>query len=284
MARTSIRRRRRRGTVTFVIIGIALTFVFFAPLVLSIFRSLQPSTDLVQAPENWDWGALTFSNYIDLFVELNFFMFVGNSLIAAVGASLFTAVLATLAGFGLGRFRFRGSRLVFGVLLVALMVPFQALLTPIYLQFDAIGLVDNLFGLVLFYGTFSLPFGVFVMMNTFATMPPELEEAAQLDGLTVLGTLWRILRPLALPGIATTIIFTFLNAWVEFLGAFTFITSEEKLTLPVALLYITQGTYGQVNFGYVVAGSVVSMVPCVALYIALQRYYVQGLASGAVRG
>jgi multiple sugar transport system permease protein len=97
-------------------------------------------------------------------------------------------------------------------------------------------------------------------------------------------TLWRVLTPLVLPGVATTVLYAFLFSWTEFLGALTFMTSDASYTLPVALLGIETGTYGSVNFGYLVAGAVIAMVPCIVLYVALQRYYVQGLTSGAVKG
>lgn len=279
------RRRSRAGsTAVFVVIGIAASMVFTGPLVIAFLRSLEPGSAVASVPTLDDLAHLSFSNYIGIFTQLNLLQYVGNSLLVAVGGSLLTAVLATLAGYGLGRFEFRGQGIVFALLLVAMMVPFQALLTPIYLEFNAVGLTDNLVGLVLFYGTFHLPFGVFVMRNTFASMPRELEEAAAMDGASIMGTLWRVLRPLALPGVASVILFTFLDCWSEFIGAFTFLSSDDKFTLPIALLSLFQGAHGQIDYGLLIAGAVISMIPSVALYLALQRYYVQGMVAGAVRG
>ena len=143
---------------------------------------------------------------------------------------------------------------------------------------------SDLIGLMLFYATYNLPFGVFVMRNTFRQIPDELEDAAQVDGAGVIRTLWRVMRPLVLPGVATTLIYTFLFSWNEFLGALTFLTTDSKYTLSVALLNVETGTYGAVNYGYLVAGAVISMIPVIILYVSLQRYYVQGLISGAVKG
>ena len=260
-----------------------LSLLFVGPLAVAIVRSLQESSQIVQPPNGQSLVGLSLQNYIAIFTKLPFFQFLANSLIVSLGGAIGNAVIATLAGYGLARFKFRGSGVAFAVILVALMVPFQALLTPIYLEFNVFGLIDNRLGLIIFYVTFNLPFGVFVMRNTFAAIPKELEEAAYVDGDSVMGTLFHILRPMALPGIATVMIFTFLACWTEFLGAFTFLTSEDKQTLPVALLALSQGAYGAVNFGYLIAGSVVSMVPCVILYIALQRFYVQGLAAGSLK-
>ncbi|HEY4267553.1 MAG TPA: carbohydrate ABC transporter permease [Galbitalea sp.] len=271
------------ANLVFITVGVLLSILFAGPLVLAFIRSLQDESQIVQAPNAGSLVGLSFQNYITIFTKLPFFQFLGNSLLVSLGGAVGNAVITTLAGYGLARFKFRGSGLVFALILVALMVPFQALLTPIYLEFNVFGLINNRLGLIIFYVTFNLPFGVFVMRNTFASIPRELEEAAYVDGDSVMGTLFHVLRPMALPGVATVMIFTFLACWTEFLGAFTFLTSEDKQTLPVALLGLSEGSYGQVNFGYLIAGSVVSLVPCVILYVALQRYYVQGLAAGSLK-
>jgi multiple sugar transport system permease protein len=123
-----------------------------------------------------------------------------------------------------------------------------------------------------------------MMRNSFKQIPREMEDSARIDGASRTKMLLFVFRPLVAPGVATTVLYAFLFAWTEFLGALTFLTTDSKFTLPVALLGIESGTYGQVNFGYLIAGSVIAMVPCVVLYVALQRYYVQGLMSGAVKG
>ena len=284
--RNNIPRRRSKsssGNAVFVAVGCVLSLLFVGPLLLAVVRSFQNEAQIAQPPNPHSFDDATIQNYIGIFTKLPFLEFLGNSLIVSLGSAIGTALIATLAGYGLARFRFRGQGVVFAVILVALMVPFQVLFTPIYLEFNAIGLTDSRLGLVIFYITFNLPFGVFVMRNTFAAMPRELEEAAYVDGDTVMGTLIHVLRPLALPGVATVMIFTFLACWTEFIGAFLFLTSEDKQTLPVGLLTLIQGGFGAIQFGYVIAGSVISLVPCVILYIALQRYYVQGLAAGSLK-
>jgi multiple sugar transport system permease protein len=172
----------------------------------------------------------------------------------------------------------------FGLILVTLMIPFQAILTPLFLELNAIRLTDNLFGLILFYTTVNLPFGVFVMRTAFASVPGELEDAASVDGAGPVRTLVRVLRPLVVPGMATTALYAFLASWTEFLGALTFLTKQDLYTLPVALLNLQQGAYGTVDYGLLAAGAVIAMVPCVVLFVALQRYYVAGLSAGAVKG
>ena len=207
-----------------------------------------------------------------------------NSLGAGIGTAVLTTVVSALAGYGLAKFRFRGSGIVFSAILLALMIPFQAVLTPLFIELSYLHLTNSLLGLVLIYTTFSLPFGVFVMNNTFQQIPRELMESAEVDGAGIFNTLIRILRPLIIPGLATTAIYAFLYSWTEFLQALTFLETDNKLTLPVKLFNIDTSTYGAINYGYLSSGIVIAMVPCIVLYLSLQRYYVQGLMSGAVKG
>lgn len=122
------------------------------------------------------------------------------------------------------------------------------------------------------------------MRNAFSSVPRDLEDSAHVDGTGTLRLITSVLRPLILPGAATVALYAFLASWTEFLGALTFLTQQQLYTLPVALVNLQSGAYGEVNFGFLVAGAVVAMIPCVILYIALQRFYVSGLASGAVKG
>ncbi len=274
---------RLAGSGVFIAVGCVLSAIFVGPLVLAVLRSFQNEGEIVQPPNAHSFEGAGLKSYVDIFTKLPFRTFLANSLLVSLGSAVGTAVIATLAGYGLSRFPFRGRGFVFGLILIALMVPFQALLTPIYLEFNALGLTDSRLGLVIFYVTFNLPFGTFVMRNTFAAIPPELEEAAYVDGDSVMGTLVHVLRPLVLPGMATVMIFTFVACWNEFIGAFLFLTSQNKETLPIGLLNLVQGGFGAIQFGDVIAGSVVSGIPCVILYVALQRYYVQGLLSGSLK-
>jgi multiple sugar transport system permease protein len=275
--------RRRAGLATYLTLGTVASIVFVLPLAWAVFRSLLPSTLVTSAPSTADVHHLTFANYSGL-IHGGILHPALNSLLVAVMTAAATAVVATMAGYGFARFRFRGSGVVFALVLATLMVPFQALLTPLFLEMHTLGLTNNLIGLALFYTTFNLPFGVFVMRNTFLQIPWELSEQAAVDGASATRTLVSVLRPLVVPGIATTVLYAFLFSWTEFVGALTFLTSNDLYTLPLALLNMEYGSVGQVNFGYLEAGAVIAMIPCVVLYVALQRYYIRGLTSGVVKG
>jgi multiple sugar transport system permease protein len=275
----------RTARYLYVTVGVVLSILFILPLLWAVLRSFQPAGLITQAPQASDFTHMTVANYSGLIGgSVHILRYVGNSLIVSIGTAALTAVIATLAGYGFGRFRFRGAGIIFALIIVTLMIPFQAVLTPLFMELNALRLTDSRLGLILFYTTFNLPFGVFVMRNTFAQIPKELEDSAYVDGSGVMGTLIFVLRPLVVPGIATTVLYAFLFSWTEFLGALTFITKDSLITLPVALLNVETGTYGQVNYGYLVSGAVIAMIPCVVLYVALQRYYVRGLTSGAVKG
>jgi len=274
-----------RGTGLYITCGIVLGLLFISPLIWAVIRSLQSETQITAPLSRSSFTHLGLGNYTALLGgNIKLWRYIANSFLVCVGTALLTAAIATLAGYGLGRFAFRGRGVAFALILVTLMIPFQAILTPLFLEMHAMGLSDSRVGLVIFYTTFNLPFGVFVMRNSFASVPKELEDSAYVDGCGIMSTLFRVLRPLAIPGIATTLLYTFLTSWTEFLGALTLLTSTNKLTLSVALLEVENGTFGSVNYGYLVAGAVISMIPTVVLYISLQRYYVGGLTAGSVKG
>jgi multiple sugar transport system permease protein len=282
---TERRRSHSRATVLYVTAGVLSLLVFAVPLLWAVLRSFQPESLVTSYPSAKDFSHLTFSNYSGIFGgSIDLWRYVANSLIVALGTALLVTAVSTLAGYGLARFRFRGSNIVFAVILVTFMVPFQAVLTPLFLELGTVGLTDSRLGLILFYTTFNLPFGVFVMRNTFMSLPVELEDSARMDGAGTLRILALVLRPMFLPGAATTMLYAFLASWTDFLGALTFLTRTNLLTLPVGLYNLEAGNFGQLNYGYLMAGAVVSMVPCVVLFVALQRYYVRGLTSGALKG
>ncbi len=240
---------------------------------------------VTQAPSASTFGHLTFANYRALLSgQDDIIRYVLNSLIVAVLTAALTAVVSLLAGYGFAMFKFRGSGLVFGLVLLGFMIPFQAVLIPLFLELHTMHLLNSLIGLALFYTTFNLPVGVYVMRNSFLQIPHEIADAARVDGASVMKSLVSVFRPLVMPGIATAALYAFLFSWTEFLGAVSFLTNDSLFTLPVALSNVETGTYGAVNYGLLLAGAVIAMIPCVVVYVALQRYYVRGLVSGALKG
>jgi multiple sugar transport system permease protein len=274
-----------RRLVPYAFLGVTFALIFCIPLLWSILRAFQPNEAILGTPSFAETFDLTWSNFaFFLSSEGTMLRPVLNSIVVSLSTAALTALVATLAGYGFSKFGFRGSRMAFSLILLSMMVPFQAILTPLYLLMNSVGLTDSLVGLILFSTNFALPFGIFLMKNTFDTVPQALEDSAIIDGAGTARMLLEVLRPMILPGIASSALYAFLTSWTEFLGALTFLTTEKYFTLPIALLNIQVGTYGEVDFGQLVAGSVIAMIPCVILYVALQRFYVKGLAAGAVKG
>jgi multiple sugar transport system permease protein len=278
-------RDTRLKRTLYAIAGIGSALIFGLPLMIAVLRAFQLNAVIVAAPTWSTFWNLGVQNFEAIFSPSQHLLTgLINSLIVAISTAVITAVVATLAGYGFSKFRFRSSRLVFGLVLLTIMVPFQAILTPLYLQLNAMHLTNSLLGLILFYVTVNLPFGTFVMRNAFDSIPDELEDSALVDGASRTRIILSVLRPMLMPGVATAALYAFLAAWTEFLGALTFLTQQSLYTLPVALLNLQTGAYGQINYGTLVAGSVVAMIPCIALYVGLQKFYVAGLSSGALKG
>jgi multiple sugar transport system permease protein len=267
-------------------ICLAFAALFVFPLYLTIMQSLKSPTEAAAVPPTLFPHHLSLQNYLNLNGQggsIGVGGHVLNSLLVALGTSLGTVVLATLAGYGFARLRFPGSGLLFLGLLAAFMIPFQAVITPLYVVLHVIGLSNSLVGLTLVYITFQLPFGLFLMRNSFGVLPADLEESAQLDGCSLLSTLWRVMLPLAVPGVVTTALFSFFTSWNEFFAALILITDQSRFTLPVTLSILQTGQLGTIDWGVLEAGVVLSAAPCVVLFLLLQRYYVGGLLSGAVK-
>jgi multiple sugar transport system permease protein len=171
----------------------------------------------------------------------------------------------------------------FFMLLATMMIPFQALLTPLYLMFAKLGLANSHFGLAIVHTIIQLPFSIYLMRNSFESVPREIEEAALIDGCKPLRILLRVFIPLVMPGIITVALFAFVTSWNEFIAALIFMNSEQSFTVPIMLVSVRTGRQSSIDWGSLQAGVMLSIIPCIAVYLALQRYYVSGFLKGAVK-
>lgn len=272
-----------RGALYAICILLAVLFLF--PIVWTFMSSVKPPAEASASPPTFLPSQISFGNY----VKLNEYgdgvrQYLFNSVGAAVMTVFGTIVLSTLAGFGFSRFSFRGKNVLFVMILATLMIPFQSILIPLFLILTNLKLHNTLFGLALVYITFQLPFGVFIMRNTFDTVPREIEEAALLDGCSSLTMLYRVMLTIVRPGIITVGIYAFLNAWNEFLAALIFMTRESMFTLPILLVTVRSGYYGAVDWGALQAGVTITIIPSIVIFLLLQRYYMRGLMGGALKG
>ena len=263
--------------------GIAILFVL--PLIWSTVSSVAPFPATAQTD---GWG---FGNFVKLAqgfggpdVPPYLSDFVINSLVISGVTVVLTLVLSILGGYAFARFQFRGKNILFLLVLSILMVPFASLLIPMYVLLNAIGLNNSLLGVSLVLTVFQLPFSIFMMRIAFEAIPQELEESALVDGCTSFGALRRVLLPAATPGVVTVALFAFLAAWNDFIAPLMILNDTSKYPLPLAVANLRQETMGAVDYGITQAGVTVLAVPCIILFLLLQRFYVMGFMSGALKG
>ncbi|MET3600195.1 carbohydrate ABC transporter permease [Martelella mangrovi] len=279
------RGRFRYHRVLFHVTAALVAALFLAPLVWVILASFRTPAESTQPPlPPWPTEGFSVSSYerLENFGQ-SVLHYSGNSLFVAVGTSALTIVVAILAGYGFSRYRFPLKGFAFVLILSTMMIPFQSILTPLFLLLAKMGLQNTLIGLVFIYSTLQLPFSVFMMRNAFDAVPKEIEEAARMDGVKGVRMLVQVMGPLVLPGVVTVGLFAFLNAWNEFLAALVLLTDQSKFTLPVLMTAVRYGRYGSVDWGAVQAGVTLMMIPCMILFLILQRSYIRGLTAGAVK-
>ena len=279
------RRRAMRGAFAYHGTGMVIAIVFLSPFVIALLSSFRHGTEASLAPlPPWPTTGVSFDSYrlLDTF-GAGIWQHMINSLLVSLSTVVLTVGVSLLAGYGFSRYRFPLKNALFILVIATLMIPFQSILTPLFIILAKLGLNNSLLGLTLVYVTLQLPFSVFMMRNAFDAVPKEIEEAARIDGARDLRLLVRVLLPLVLPGVATVAIFAFLNAWNEFLAALILLSSNEKYTLPVLMMAVRAGRLGAVNWGGVQAGVAVMTIPCLIVFLLLQRYYMRGLMAGAVK-
>jgi multiple sugar transport system permease protein len=265
-------------------VALFISALMLAPVVLSFFASIKTTADASASPPSYLPKSFSLENYENiLHYQAGLWTYVGNSLSVAALAIVIVLILAVPAGYGLSRFHFRGKEVLFLVLLLPLMIPYQALLTPLYLMFAKIGLANSPIGLAIIHAMLQVPFSVYLMRNSFEGVPKELEEAAVIDGGSSFQLFSQVSLPLVLPGVVTTALFAFITSWNEFLAALILMNKETAFTVPIMLVGVRSGHFGAVDWGTLQAGIIISIIPCIAIYVLLQKYYVSGLLSGAVK-
>lgn len=227
-------------------------------------------------------SAMTLKNFQTVIFYSDFMGYFQNSVIVSLGTAAVTTLVAAAAGYAFSRFEFPGKRIVIAVMLITQMFPLLMIIAPIYKIIAALGLLNSLTSLIVVYTAFNVPFATFLMQSFFDGIPRDLEEAAMIDGCTRFQALRKVILPLTLPGLGATLGFIFTAAWSELLFALMLINSNEAMTFPVGLL--TFVSKFSVDWGQMMAAGVLALVPSCLFFIFIQRYLVQGLTSGAVKG
>lgn len=285
MAPPPLRQPVRRPTEYLIgAICVAVIAIMLWPLVMSLFASLKPAAEASAVPPRYLPQSLSLENYREVAnYHEGVWVYVRNSLSVAAMTIVMCLALSVPAGYGLARFDVPGKEIWFLMLLASMTIPYQALLVPLYLMFSKLGLTASQFGLAILHTVLQLPFSIYLMRNSFEGVPKELEEAAVVDGATSLFALRRVFLPLVAPGMVTVALFAFITSWNEFLGALILMNTEKAFTVPIMLTGVVSGDFGSVNWGALQASVIVSILPSLIVYLLLQKYYVSGLLSGAVK-
>jgi multiple sugar transport system permease protein len=256
--------------------------VMVTPFIYMVSTSFKPQAYVLTFPPQFIPNPATTANYTDALTTQDFLLYFANSLVVAVLTTVISVLISSMMAFAFARFAFVGKELIFRVLLAGLTIPAVMLLIPQFVLAKSFSLLDSLPGLVLFYVAASLALNTFLLRGFFASIPGELDQAMQVDGANAWSRYWRLALPLARPALATVTIFTFLSSWDEFPLALTMITTPERRTLPIAIAAFHGENATQ--WGLVFAASLIAVVPVIIVFIVFQRYFVQGLTAGAVKG
>jgi multiple sugar transport system permease protein len=269
----------RPNVFAYLILGIGLVAVM-SPFIWMALSSVKSEVEIRRVPPTWWPEAPTLDNFRDLFSRLDFPQFFTTSTVVAVAVTLGNLVFCSMLGYALAKFDFAGKTMLFRIVLGTLMIPGMVTLVPLFVLVANMGLVNTYAGLILPF--LAAPFGVFLMRQFFFAIPDELIDAARIDGASETRIFLQVVLPLAKPALATLGIITFLGSWNNFLWPLVVATTEDKYTLPVALALYSTGQ-NQTDYGLLLAGAVVVVVPVLVVFLILQRHIVQGVAMTGIK-
>ena len=262
----------------FILTIIVLSVGPFFWVFLSSFKS---NAEILNYSIGWP-KSFGFSNYIMAFKIAPLAQFYLNSVIVAIFGTLLNLIVLGMSAYVVSRFDFKGKKLLVGIFSLSLLIPGAAMLQPLYLTVNALGLYDKLIGLIIVYAGFGLPASLYILSSYFQTIPKEMEESAYLDGAGFVRTFTSIILPISKPGFGTAAVLQFLLCWNEFQFAITLTTGNKSRTLPLALYYFKSQFAS--DYGVMFAATVIVIIPSIIVYVLLQKQVVSGLAAGAVKG
>ncbi len=258
-----------------------IAFVILIPFLWTLSTSFKPLTEVIKYPPQWLSPQMSLQPYSDMFNFLPFSRYTFNSVVIAISSTLLTLFIGSLAAFAFSRFQFKGKDFFLLVFLLSQMLPGASVIIPLFQLVRKVGLYDTHLGLILTHTSLMLPFVIWLLYGFFKTIPQEVEDAALIDGCSRLETFWKVLIPLALPGLGATAIFAFLGSWNEFFFALLLAESDAARTIPVGIgLFV--GEYGEV-WNQMCAAAVFFSIPPLILFSLLQKTFVKGLSAGALK-
>ena len=274
----------KAGPALFTLVCLALLGIWsFFPIYWMIISSLRPEKELFDVPtlipKTIDWQFTSYKNLLELTDYPLQFM---NSIIVALAVVVITLIISIIIAYVVTRYRVPGKTMIVGSMLYAYMFPPLMLAIPLLSIFATLGLADSLIAVVLAHCTLTIPLGVWMLWGFFKVMPFDLEEAAMVDGCSRAGAFFRVVLPLSLPGVITVSIFSFLLSWTDYVFAFVLVSSDLNKTLPVGLASLI-GSF-DARWGELMAGATLIAIPLFLMFVFLGRYFIKGLAAGAIKG
>lgn len=268
------------GKIAVYVILILLSILTIVPFAWMLSASVKLNKDVFAWPMQWIPAQPQWQNYVNIWTKIPLLKFISNTAILTVVVTLLQLLTSSFAAYAFAKLRFKGRNLLFLGYIATIAMPWQVYMVPQFLMMSGMGLNDKLLAMVCLQA-FSA-FGVFLMKQFYDGIPDELCEAARIDGLSEYGIWWRIMLPLSKPSLATLTIFTFVNTWNDFLGPLLYLHTESKKTLQLGLRMFI-GQYSA-EYGLIMAASVVALIPVLIVFLALQKYFVQGIASSGLKG
>lgn len=278
--RNSTRKKKALSNLWFYVFASAIGLIIVIPLYWMIITAFKTQTAIFTYPIEWFPKEFTLQNFVDLFSRFPFGKVLRNSAIVSVSYSIISIITCSMAAFAFAKIPFRGSEALLKVYLATLMIPFQSTLIPLFMLFNSAGL-SNTYGSVIIPSLFRV-FGIFLLVQHMRTIPDDYIDAARIDGASYFTVLWKVILPLSTPVIAGYAVITFMDAWNDYLWPLVMLTKPDMMTVPVALGMVN-GQF-EYNFGVQMAGSLISIIPVVLIYLAAQSKMKDGLTLGGIKG
>lgn len=279
------KKKLKKKVTRILLVNIPLVILFLItvfPIYWTVVTSLKDESSMLQLPVRYIPVPFTFDNYKYIWDNMGFDKYFFNSVLTTGLSTVVCTIVSIFGGYAIARYKFKGKGPAYLVLLVSQMFPGVVLMIPLFVIFNKLGFVNSPWSLVVTYATIRIPFCMIMMSGFVAGVSPALEEAAQIDGCSILQSVFKIVVPTIAPGIVAAGAFSFVSSWNEFVYAFTFLSSEKYFTLPIGLRQM-QGEF-TVAYGSLAAGCVMALIPVLILFAYIQKYLVSGLSSGAVKG
>lgn len=272
--------KHRLGTAGYYVVSIVLAVIALIPFLWMISTSLKSRGALMSIPMEWIPAEPTLDGYAKVFSRFPFLRTIGNSLLISVAYTLITLISASMAAFAFAKLRFRGSGAILSVYIATMMIPTQVTMIPLFVVMNRLGLIDSYASVIL--PSMFKPFAVFLLVQQMKTIPNDYIDAARIDGAGLFQTYRKVALPLCIPTLATLAVTTFMESWNDYLWPLLMLTDRNKMTLPIALSTLN-GQYST-EYNVLMAGSLISMIPIIIIYIAAQKQFKSGLMAGGIKG